>query len=681
MPYTKVTLPDANLESIFSCTKQPIYVVGSNLKIIYANSHAIKLVGKSRLNNTHCYEIFHADKKQPANCPWKAPACNNVRLEKECICKNGKIENFCNIDALPVHDKSGKMIAALHMLEVTTEQLRLAEELLESNKELQLLNELSAILSQSLNLDEVLKAALKRLSQWSDLKSGAVYLAEDEILKMRVHEGVSEDFVKSMKTLPLGRGISGVAAKRKRVVISEDAAQDGRTKKSVLAKEKLKATVSIPIIFKDKASGVLTLASANARKFSGREVKLLESVADQMAVVIQNAKLYEKTITLSRTDNLTGLFNSRYFEEILHRQISLSRRKDHSFALMMLDLDNLKTINDVYGHDSGDLMLRSFSQLLRDNLRESDFFARYGGDEFVILLPDSDEKMAKNVANKIRRKVESTKVFGFDPKALMTVSIGIAMFPQAASTMISLIKAADIAMYRAKQGGKNAVCSFEPSLLPEIKFDHKRIERIASNADLNSIQTLVTAVDLKDRYTGGHSAEVSRLAVHLAKRIGLSRQETEHVRVAALLHDIGKIGISDNILLKPHRLSSNELDQIRKHPEMGVLILKYSKDFKKVLPIVLHHHEKWDGSGYPNGLQGEKIPLLARIVTIVDAYEAMTSNRPYRMGMSKNKALSQLRKFASIQFDPYLVEIFSGIINELDQKASSSQLSAVGYQQ
>lgn len=673
MPYSKVTLPNAKLESIFSCAKQPVFIVGPDLRVIYANSHTIKLVGKNKLRDLHCYEIFHPNKKQPPNCPWIKPACG-LSTEKECECVKGKTKNTCKVDAVPINDSNGNMIGALHMVEVTTELVNLSEELLQSNKELQLLNEVGSILSRSLNLEEVLNEALKRLLEWSDFKGGAVFLVKDGYIEMTATQELSSTFVKGMRRMALGQGLSGIAAERKKPIVSEDAQLDVRTRTTVIAKEGFHATVAVPIISKGKSVGVLTLGTKVVRKFSSREVKLLESIADQMAVVIENAKLHRETIVLSRTDNLTGLFNSRYFEEILQKQLSLAKRKNLSFVLMMLDIDNLKEINDLYGHDSGDLLLRKFSQLLWENLRDSDFYARYGGDEFVILLPDSNQKMARTVANKLVRKIASTRIFGFDRKPLMTTSIGIAVFPEAASTMISLIKAADIAMYRAKEDGKNRFCFYEPSLLPEIHFDSRRLERIAYNADLNAIQTLVTAVDLKDQYTGSHSSEVSRLAVFLAQRMGLDKEELEDLRIAALLHDVGKIGISDNILLKPDKLTDEEFEQVRKHPELGVSILKYSENFKKALPIVLHHHERWDGKGYPHGLEKDKIPLLARIIAIADAFEAMTSKRPYRKAMTRKKALTQLWKFAERQFDPQLVRTFTGIVKELEKREKTSLL-------
>jgi diguanylate cyclase (GGDEF)-like protein/putative nucleotidyltransferase with HDIG domain len=674
VPYTKVVLPNANLESIFSCSNQPVFIVGPDLRVIYANSHAINLVGKTKLENSHCYELFHADKKQPSNCPWRQDSCG-VKVSKDCMCSKGKTQNPCRIEGVSIKDPKGKMVAALHMIEVTTEVVRLTEELLESNKELQLLNELNAILSRSLNLEETLDDALQRLIRWSDFKAAAVFLSySNGYIEMKANQGLSARFVRSMKRLPFGQGLSGLAAWHKKIITSEDVQLDIRTRTTVMVKEKLHATIAVPMIFKGKLLGVLTLATREVRKFSSREIKLLESIADQMAVIVENAQLYQQTIVLSRTDNLTTLSNSRYFEEILQKQMNWAKRKNQTFALLMLDIDNLKTINDLYGHDSGDLLLRKFAQILTESLRETDYIARYGGDEFVALLPDSNEKAARLVAEKIRRKVASTRIFGFDLKPLMTISAGIAIFPKAASTMISLVKAADIAMYRSKEDGKNKVCLFEPSLLPGIHFNKKRLEQIAHNADFNTIQTLVTAVDLKDSYTGVHSSEVSRLAVFLAQRLGLGEEDMESLRIAALLHDVGKIGVADSILLKPHKLSSEEFEEIKKHPKLGVSILKFSKDFKWALPIVLHHHERWDGRGYPNGTKGEKIPLLARIISVADAFEAMTSDRPYRKAMSKKKALTQLWKFSNRQFDPGLVQAFTGVIKDLDKREKISLL-------
>ncbi|TET53627.1 MAG: diguanylate cyclase [Actinobacteria bacterium] len=671
MPYSKVVLPNAKLEEIFSCVKQPVYVVGPDFKVIYANSHAIDLVGKTKLMNKYCYEIFHDDKKQPDSCPWRRSACN-LQVESSCNCQKGKVENPCRINAVSVKDSAGKMIAALHMIEVTTEVVHLAENLLQSNKELQLVNELSSILCQSLDLSQVLKNALGRLVEWSDFKSASVYMVKDGYIEMKAHKGLSADFVKKMKSILVGKELPGLAIEQKKVIISEDAQLDARTRTDLFKKERLHATLVVPVISKNKVLGALSLASENIRKFNPREIKLLETIADQVGVVMENSNLYQQTIVLSRTDNLTKLFNSRYFEEILHKQISWSKRKNKTFSLIMLDIDELKSINDLYGHDSGDVLLRKFAQTLRDNLRDSDFYARYGGDEFVVLLPESNEKMAKVVAKKLIKKVSSARIFGFDKKPLMTTSIGIAVFPKSASTVVSLVKAADIALYRAKQDGKNCVCLFEPSLLPEINFSSKRLGRIAQNADLNAIQTLVTAVDLRDKFTGVHSSEVSRLAVLLTDKLGLPTGDREKIRIAALLHDVGKIGISDKILLKPSKLSAKEYAQVKKHPELGVSILKYSKHFKKMLNIVLHHHERWDGKGYPYGLKGKKIPLLARIIAVADAYEAMTSDRPYRRAMSGKKALTQLWKFSGSQFDAELTKDFTSIIKELQKKEKSA---------
>jgi len=520
MPYKKVVLPDANLESVFSCVKQPVYISGPDFKVIYANSHAIKLVGKTKLDTDRCYDIFHPDGKVPSSCPLKKPACD-VRVDEQCICKKGHTENTCYINAVPIQDSSGKVIAAVHMLEITTEQVRLAEELLVSNKELQLRNEFSEILTKSLDLEEILGAAVKRLVEWSDFDAGALYVPKDDFIEMRAHEGISKVFSKKMKRIPIGKELPGLAAQRKRTVVSENAQLDIRAWTDIFIKDRLKATISLPIIAKGELQGVLTLISKKAYKLNSREIKFLESITDQMAVVMENAKLHQKTIKLSRTDNLTGLFNSRYFEEILQRQLNWAKRKNLVFSVLMLDIDDIKRINDMYGHDSGDLVLRKFAQVLRNNLRETDFYARYGGDEFVVLLPDTDEDMAKTVAGKIKKELSMTTIFGFEDSPMITSSIGIAIFPRAASTMVSLIKAADLAMYRAKQDGKNKICVFEPGLLPDIHFNSEHLERLATNADFNAIQTLITAVDLKDRYTGGHSAEGRRVAVFLTKKICL----------------------------------------------------------------------------------------------------------------------------------------------------------------
>lgn len=368
--------------------------------------------------------------------------------------------------------------------------------------------------------------------------------------------------------------------------------------------------------------------------------------------------------SLVNEDGLTGVYNHRYFHEALSEEMNKAKEKNSKISMIFIDIDYFKQYNDLYGHQEGDKVLRKIGHILKETTRDSDIVARYGGEEFSIILPNTDEDKATHIAENIRSNVESTYFDGQEnqPNGNLTVSIGISIFPDKAHSDIELVKSADDALYRAKFFNKNRVESYT-SVLDELKddIDEKDGELVTS------IKTLISVINAKDRYTYGHSERVVFYSRLLGERLGLSEEEKSTLIYGAYMHDIGKINISKDILIKKMPLTSEEWNIIKEHPQNGVEIIKPFKSLRDIAPIILHHHEKYDGTGYPCGLKGEEIPYLARILTVVDCFDAMTSNRPYNKRKTYFQGIEEIKAFSGIQFDPYIAKVFIEIIKENEE--------------
>ncbi len=332
-------------------------------------------------------------------------------------------------------------------------------------------------------------------------------------------------------------------------------------------------------------------------------------------------------------------------------------RKDLPLTLLMADLDDFKIFNDVNGHILGDEALKSVGEIIRGSVRGEDVAARYGGEEFSIILPDTGPAGALMVADRVRRRVESYP-FKVKPEAgtPLTLSIGMASFPEDAYSKEVLLKKADYALFMAKRQGRNRICQFGPEVA---EMEGVSLEELLKRElSFGIVQALATAVDAKDPFTYHHSEMVARFATALGKKVGLSDEEVNQLRMAAIVHDVGKIGISDEVLNKEGQLTPEEWGIVKGHPMISYNILRHVPSLHPLLPAILYHHENYDGGGYPSGLRGEDIPLMGRILRLADAYHAMVSVRPYRPALTQERAWEELRKGLGRLYDPKLVEEF-----------------------
>jgi diguanylate cyclase (GGDEF)-like protein/putative nucleotidyltransferase with HDIG domain len=375
------------------------------------------------------------------------------------------------------------------------------------------------------------------------------------------------------------------------------------------------------------------------------------------------SRLYEA----ARTDPLTSLSNRRGFRELLDLELERARRGETEMTVLVGDLDRFKEVNDRSGHQVGDAALQRVARLLAQGKRQVDSAARVGGEEFALILPDSGADGAFVLAERLRSKLAGE--FAEDSVAI-TISFGLATYPEHGETAASLLRAADEALYAAKDSGRNRTVRHSP-LLRELVQASGGARDIEGEHFLAVMLDLAEAVDLRFSGSARHSETVGRYAEMMARELGLSDRHVSRVRLAGMLHDIGKIGVPDEILRKPGRLTEQELLIIRRHPELGVQILEHPS-LADVRVWVGAHHERPDGQGYPLGISGDEVPLEARIVAVADAYEAMTSDRSYRDSIGHAGAQAELRRCAGSQFDGRVVDAFLATLKRESERAQTS---------
>lgn len=380
-----------------------------------------------------------------------------------------------------------------------------------------------------------------------------------------------------------------------------------------------------------------------------------------------NLKLKE----LAVKDGLTGLFNQRSFQDILGSYIRNSKKENKEVSLLFMDIDNFKNYNDVNGHQRGDWLLTRLGEVLMNTVGDLGIVTRYGGEEFAVILYNQSEDTALNLGELIRQNIQNTYFIGQEhqPNKHITVSIGVSTYPKVAKTKKELIELADNALYRAKSFDKNRVERYY-NILDEIdpSIDKKSLESVAN---------MLNNINMKDKYTYGHSERVVIYAKKFATYLQMKDKDKKELLLGAYLHDIGKLEISKELLTKREKLSESEFNILRQHPTLGSDLVSSIKEFADVIPLIKYHHEKYDGTGYPSKLKGDDIPYLARILTIIDSFDAMTSKRPYNIRKDYKQAIGELEKCAGSHFDPELVYKFIEMLqNDMLEKKMPRELDS-----
>ncbi len=506
----------------------------------------------------------------------------------------------------------------------------------------------------------------------------------------------------------LGVGLVGQVARTGHMAAFNSSATNDPGLKPLL--EDSLAGIALPIFYAEQLHGVLYVESSKHTDFSEEEVLLLRTLADLIAGAYHNALTFQKAQEQAITDGLTGVKTHRFFMESLSAEWKISTRAGRAFALVLMDLDRFKFVNDFYGHLEGDLVLQRVGHILEANCRRSDVVARYGGDEFVMLMPETNMEHARQLATKLRGWVSADPLLR---EKNISASFGIACYPLHGSTPQELIQVADASMYLSKHQGGNAVSTadhFDPNEAKKWERDvleaylgvtlkrlfstgpeafeeiYSRLKQFTESlatteitpgpnepetpralpqAVLDTVTSLAFAIDAKDHYTQGHSQKVSAYAALIAEAMGMNDIEVEEIRLGGVLHDIGKVAIPENILNKSGPLNPDEWDTMKSHVTFGAKILDPLTPLARIREMVLHHHEYFDGSGYPDALTGEQIPLGARIIAVADAFDTITSDRTYKKARAAEEALAELERCANAQFDGAIVELFVRTMRQL----------------
>lgn len=388
---------------------------------------------------------------------------------------------------------------------------------------------------------------------------------------------------------------------------------------------------------------------------------LFVSICTMLSIAfIQHFENYQAISEKAKKDSLTSLNNHGYFKELLEKETATAKQSGKPLSLAIIDLDDFKKYNDSYGHLKGDQLLREFSAFLEKVCREKDFIVgRYGGEEFSIIMPDTDKNKAYTFINKLRKNINDTPFEGAEVLlyGCLSFSAGIAELEKETFNSEEILYKADEALYFAKSKGKNIAEVYDEE-------ENYRQDAASMEKQFEEAEQQLKIFLSKDVYTYSHSKRVFQYAVDFGRKLQLSKSEQRLLTLAALVHDIGKLEIPRDIINKTGKLEPHEWEIMKKHVTWGKEIISTNREFADIIPLIELHHERYDGKGYPYGLQGEEIPRLARILTIIDSFDAMTTERPYQKTKTIDEAIIELRDCAGKQFDTHYVEPFIDLIRE-----------------
>lgn len=585
--------------------------------------------------------------------------------------------------------------------QVAVENARLFKKEQRRASHLALLNELGRKASSVLNVQELLPSICRQIRSafGYDLARIEMLDAARAELVVEAEAGYGPELMG--RRIRLGEGLSGAAADTGEPLLANSVVKEPRY---IALHPGIRSALSLPLKYREELLGILSIESRQIYAFSQQDVLTLRTLADQLAIALHNARAYQVALEQAITDGLTGLKTHRFFMEELDREWRHSTRSGQMFSVIMIDLDGFKQVNDRYGHLEGDKVLTAVANLLNDRVRQSNVVARYGGDEFAIMLPGTRTEQAEVLAERLRASIESD---GYLAAHGVTASFGISTFPIHGPTQEEILRVADSGMYLAKHQDGNRVrvaslsvasaqSDWERQLLeaylgvnmkrmfstgPEA-FDHylHRFQQDVTQKDngevpslLDTVTALANSIDAKDHRTQGHSQTVSRIAAQIARQMGLSDPKIEEVRLGGILHDIGKIAVPEAILNKPTRLTPEEFEVMKSHPMWGAKILEplKVKAIEAIRGMVRYHHEMVNGAGYPDGLTGSNIPLGARIITVADCFDTMVSER-YKPACTMDQAIDELYRCRGTQFDAEVVEAFVRSIEASDDPRQSA---------
>jgi diguanylate cyclase (GGDEF)-like protein len=416
---------------------------------------------------------------------------------------------------------------------------------------------------------------------------------------------------------------------------------------------------------KESTRHVLEVELAKAAALTADDITLINALGMEIGIALERAQQYEAAREQADRDFLTGLYGHRALQAELERALQAASRRGEALAIVAMDTDNFRLFNDTYGHSAGDQVLKMIAEHLAGLCQDNGLAGRYGGDDFMVILPKAGREAAFAFAQSVQRWLSEKHFLARGNQRIpISVSCGVAVFPEDGQKRHELVAVADANLYESKSLGGKIVG------LPKIQEQKAELRKLGT---FDMLESLVTAIDNRDHYTKVHSEIVTECAVMLAQELGHSDEVQKTLRIAGLLHDVGKICVPDRVLRKPGPLTRGEYEIVKHHVVIAEHLLVDLPDVEQVREAALNHHERFDGIGYPNGLEGKQIPLLGRIMAIADAYSAMILDRPYRKGRTISEAVAELQRCAGTQLDPELVEAFVRVVEREEAVAELSR--------
>jgi diguanylate cyclase (GGDEF)-like protein/putative nucleotidyltransferase with HDIG domain len=530
--------------------------------------------------------------------------------------------------------------------------------------------------NQTLDLQEMLDRAVKKTVQITGAHIGMVYIfdAERKKLQLKATTGISPEMTKQIASVSLtDEEIDRIAGSKADAVdtASINAAFSTDYIADLLQPDGDHSFFTAPVIGIGQICGILVVARNSRCKFNPAERELVTSIGKQIGLGIENARLFHELSMLTTIDTLTGLHNSQYFQERLDEEVERSSRYGQECSIILLEIDHFTMYNDFFGYTSGDQTIKKMAELIKKSIRKMDIGCRYNGPSFAVILPATQSAIAFDVAERLRQKIETSLLEDNNiSSAMLTISAGVSSFPVDGPSAEGLIRKAEIALVEARQRGGSQT-NLASDLLRKSRGKKRTIWEVAEyleSANVNSIFAMATALDARDHYSAFHSRNVSRYAVLIGKALDIKAKNLDDLRTAALLHDIGKIGVSDMIICKSGPLDTEEWNIMMKHAELGANIVSHIPELSSCTAAIRHHHERFDGTGYPDKIKGKAISLEARIIAVAEAYDTMTTDRTYRKAMTHADAAKELKRCSLSQFDPVVVLTF---IHELEKNTQS----------
>lgn len=561
-------------------------------------------------------------------------------------------------------------------LEVLHRKIADHEVLEKEHRRVKSLYVIAQTVNQTLNLREMLDRAVKKTIQITGAHIGMLYMfdIERKKLQLKAAMGISAEMTRQVSSISLTDDEIERLAGSKSDAVDTASINDAFSKDYIadlLKPDKDHSFFTAPVTGVEHVCGILVVARHSLCKFSAAETELVIAIGKQIGLGIENAQLFQELSTLTTVDTLTGLRNSQYFQERLAEEVERSSRYGQECSVILLEIDHFTMYNDFFGYVSGDRTLKRMAEFVKKAIRKMDIGCRYNGPSFAVILPATRAAIASDVAERLRQKIETALLKDNNiSSAMLTISAGVSSFPTDGPSAEALIRKSEIALMEAKQQGGSQT-NLASDMLNKTRGKKRTIWEVAEyleSANVNSIFAMATALDARDHYSTFHSRNVSRYAVLIGKALDIKAKKLDELRTAALLHDIGKIGVSDIIICKPGALDTEEWNIMTKHAELGANIVSHIPELASCTAAIRHHHERFDGTGYPDKLKGKAIPMDARIIAVAEAYDTMTMERAYRKAMTYEDATKELKRCSLSQFDPVIVLTF---IHELEKNTQS----------